>query len=142
MATGISDIGAKVWIWDETVYKVLVPVSEIGEVGGSMDKHESTTLDDPVKTYEAGRRDTNEVEFTYNYTEANATAVKAVMDGKTEQKLLIVYGDGSGYLVVGVGTDTTSALSVNSLHKASFTFILSEQETHKTATEITDLLPN
>lgn len=125
MATGLSDIGTKVYCKTSPaiVYSAFIAVSKIGAVGGSMDKHESTTLDDLVKTYVAGRRDTSELEFTYNFNSANAVIVKGKMDGSTSQVLMIVYPDMSGYEITGVGTDTTSDVSTNSLIGATFTFV-------------------
>lgn len=129
MATGLSDIGTKVYRYNTgtSAYVAFISVSKIGAIGGSMDKHESTCLDDTVKTYVAGRRDTNEIEFTYNFNSANAAAVKAVMDGTTSQKLMVVYGDKSGYEITGIGTDTTSDASTNSLQQATFTFVPSAE---------------
>jgi len=131
MATGLSDIGTKVYCKTSpaVVYSAFVSVSKIGAVGGAMDKHESTTLDDLVKTYVAGRKDTNEMEFTYNFTSANAVAVKAKMDGTASHTLMVVYPDKSGYEIVGVGTDTTGDVSTNSLLTATFTFIPSAEPT-------------
>jgi len=140
MSSAISDIGAKIYILETGSYDYLFGVSEIGEIGGSVDKHESTCLDDLVKTYVIGRRDSNEIEFTYNYTEANAVRSKGYFDGTTERTLAIVYGDGSGYEVVGIGTDTSSALSTNSLQKASFTFVQTAIETHLGKTAMDSLL--
>lgn len=135
MASGISDIGTIVYLRGTGSYAKLVSVSKIGAVGGSMDKHESTCLDDTTKTYEEGRKDTNEIEFTYNFTSANAEAVKAAMDGVTEQTLFIMYGDLSGYEITGIGTDTTSDASTNSLQQASFTLVVSAEPTwYPTAT--------
>lgn len=104
-------------------YSYLVPVSKVGAVGGSMDKHESTALDDTVKTYTAGRLDTSEIEFTYNFNTANAARVKSFMDGTTSRTLIIEYPDHSGYRLVGIGTDTTSDVSTNSLLTATFSFV-------------------
>ena len=135
MATGISDIGTLVYLRGMGSYAKLVSVSKIGAVGGNMDKHESTCLDDTTKTYEEGRKDTNEIEFTYNFNSANAATVKAAMDGETEQTLFIMYGDLSGYEITGIGTDTTSDASTNSLQQATFTLVVSEEPTwYPTAT--------
>jgi len=129
MATGLSDIGTAVYILSGETYGAFVSCSKIGAIGGNMDKHESTCLDDTVKTYVAGRRDTNEVEFTYNFNSANAATVKAAMDGETEQTLMVVYADSSGYQITGIGTDTTSEASINSLQQATFTFVPSSEPT-------------
>ena len=141
MANGISDIGARVYILETGSYDFLFSCSDIGAIGGSVDKHESTCTDDTAKTYVIGRRDTPEVEFSYNYTEANAVKVQGKMDGATPQELLVVYGDGSGYYLKGVGTDSTDALGTNSLHKATFTFVQMQAAQFKTADEMTGLLP-
>lgn len=126
MASGLSDIGTKVYCKTSpaVVYSAFVSVNKIGAIGGSPDKHESTCLDDLYKTYELGRSDTNEVEFGYNYTAANATTVKGKMDGTTEHTLMVVFPDNSGYELVGKGTDTTSDVGVNSLIGGTFTFVI------------------
>jgi len=108
-------------------YSSFVSVSKIGSVGGSMDKHESTCTDDVPKSYTSGRQDTNEIECTYNYTKENVERVKLFMDGTNSRTLIVEYPDHSGYRLVGVGTDMTSDISVNSLIGATFTFINTTQ---------------
>ena len=44
-----------------------------GQAGGTV---ETTTSSDTVKVYVADRADTGEMDFTYNYSDANLTAVE------------------------------------------------------------------
>ena len=62
-----------------------------GQAGGTV---ETTTSSDPVKVYIPDRPDTGDMDYTYNYSEENYTAVKAVCDN-TAKSILIKYPDGT-----------------------------------------------
>ena len=87
---------------EETYSKaVLVAVKgmpQTGQAGGTV---EITTSSDPTKVYIADRPDTGDMDYTYNYTEANYTAVKGVCDN-TEKDILIKYPDGTGVEYSGI----------------------------------------
>ena len=80
---------------------VLVPIKSTpatGQAGGTL---EVTTHSDPTKVYIPDRPDTGDMDYTYNYSEANYTAVKAVCDNN-KRDILIKYPDGTGVMYQGI----------------------------------------
>ena len=64
-----------------------------GQAGGNV---EITTSSDAVKVYVPDRPDTGDMDFTYNYSAANLTAVQAVCDN-VQRDILIKFPDGAGF---------------------------------------------
>lgn len=105
MAKAYNDIGIELRVKSKTDEKyssaILVEIKSTpatGQAGGTL---EVTTHSDPTKVYIPDRPDTGDMDFTFNYTEANYTAVKAVCDN-TERDILIKYPDGTGVEYSGV----------------------------------------
>lgn len=105
MAKAYNDIGIELRVKqkNDTKYPaaVLVEIKSTpatGQAGGTL---EVTTHSDPTKVYIPDRPDTGDMDYTFNYTEANYTAVKAVCDN-TEKDILIKYPDGTGVEYSGV----------------------------------------
>jgi hypothetical protein len=69
-----------------------------GQAGGNV---EITTSSDATKVYVPDRPDTGDMDFTYNYSSAALTAVRAVCDG-TAKNILIKFPDGAGFEYTGV----------------------------------------
>lgn len=69
-----------------------------GQAGGNV---EITTSSDPVKVYVPDRPDTGDMDFTYNYSQANLAAVQAVCDNIAKD-ILIKFPDGAGFEYRGV----------------------------------------
>ena len=69
-----------------------------GQAGGNV---ETTTSSDPVKVYIPDRPDTGDMDFTYNYSQENLTAVQGVCDN-TKKDILIKFPDGAGFEYQGV----------------------------------------
>lgn len=68
-----------------------------GQAGGTV---ETTTSSDATKVYVPDRPDTGDMDFTYNYTSASLTAVKAKCDN-TSKDILIKLPDGTGVEYTG-----------------------------------------
>lgn len=105
MAKAYNDIGIELRVKEKTDTKytsaILVEIKSTpatGQAGGTL---EVTTHSDPTKVYIPDRPDTGDMDYTFNYTEANYTAVKAVCDN-TEKDILIKYPDGTGVEYSGV----------------------------------------
>lgn len=105
MAKAYNDIGIELRVKEKTDEKytsaILVEIKSTpatGQAGGTL---EVTTHSDPTKVYIPDRPDTGDMDYTFNYTEANYTAVKAVCDN-TEKDILIKYPDGTGVEYSGV----------------------------------------
>ena len=105
MAKAYNDIGIELRVKNKTDEKyssaILVEIKSTpatGQAGGTL---EVTTHSDPTKVYIPDRPDTGDMDYTFNYTEANYTAVKAVCDN-TEKDILIKYPDGTGVEYSGV----------------------------------------
>lgn len=105
MAKAFNDIGIELRVKEKTDEKyssaILVEIKSTpatGQAGGTL---EVTTHSDPTKVYIPDRPDTGDMDYTFNYTEANYTAVKTVCDN-TEKDILIKYPDGTGVEYSGV----------------------------------------
>ena len=68
-----------------------------GQAGGNV---EITTSSDTAKVYVADRPDTGDMDYTYNYTSSNLSAVQAVCDN-TARNILIKLPDGTGVEYTG-----------------------------------------
>lgn len=68
-----------------------------GQAGGNV---ETTTSSDATKVYVPDRPDTGDMDYTYNYTSAALTAVKAKCDN-TAKDILIKLPDGTGVEYTG-----------------------------------------
>ena len=83
--TAQSDVGITLYVkGNQDKYKELIEVKSIpatGQAGGTL---ETTTLKSPTKTYIPDRPDNGDMDYTYNYTEANMTAVKSICDTFTK----------------------------------------------------------
>lgn len=107
-----------------------------GQAGGNV---EITTSSDPVKVYIPDRPDTGDMDFTYNYSEANLTAVTAVCD-KTAKDILIKYPDGTGALYKGVCQTWRNEVSVGGVLECTLHTVPSTQISDKSSTEVTALI--
>lgn len=107
-----------------------------GQAGGNV---EITTSSDPVKVYIPDRPDTGDMDFTYNYSEANLTAVTAVCD-KTAKDILIKYPDGTGALYKGVCQTWRNEVSVGGVLECTLHTVPSTQIVDKSSTEVTALI--
>lgn len=107
-----------------------------GQAGGTV---EITTSSDAVKTYIADRIDTGEMDFSYNYTEANLTAVRAVCDN-TEKDILITLPDGTGVEYSGSVQTWLNETSVGSVIEGTLHTVPSVAPEYKTASEVTALI--
>lgn len=79
-----------------------------GQAGGTV---EITTSSDATKVYIADRPDTGDMDFTYNYTDANYTATTAVCDN-VARNILIKLPDGTGFEYTGTLQTWVNEVSV------------------------------
>ena len=85
------------------------------------------------------RPDTGDMDFTYNYSEANLTAVKTVCDN-TAKDILIKYPDGTGALYTGICQTWKNEVSVGGVIECTLHTVPSTQIADKTSTEVTALI--
>ena len=140
---GMNDVGIELRVKNsgESKYPkaVLVEIKSTpatGQAGGTL---EVTTHSDPTKVYVADRPDTGDMDYTYNYTEANYTAVKAVCDN-TAKDLLIKYPDGTGVEYTGICQTWRNEVSVGSAMEATLHTVPSTSPADKTTAEVTALI--
>lgn len=107
-----------------------------GQAGGTV---EITTSSDPSKVYVPDRPDTGDMDFTYNYTAENLTAVKAVCDN-TAKDILIKYPDGTGALYTGVCQTWRNEVSVGGVIECTLHTVPSTQIADKSVEEVTALI--
>lgn len=107
-----------------------------GQAGGTV---EITTSSDTAKVYIADRPDTGEMDFIYNYSEANYSAVKAECDN-TAKDILIKYPDGTGAMYTGICQTWRNEASVGSVIECTLHTVPSTSIADKTTTEVTALI--
>lgn len=91
----VKDSGAGTYPKEKLVAVKGMPAT--GQAGGTV---ETTTSSDATKVYVPDRPDTGDMDFTYNYTSASLTAVKAKCDN-TSKDILIKLPDGTGVEYTG-----------------------------------------
>ena len=140
---GMNDVGIELRIKNSTDEKyskaVLVEIKSTpatGQAGGTL---EVTTHSDPTKVYVADRPDTGDMDYTYNYTEANYTAVKAVCDN-TQKDILIKYPDGTGVEYSGICQTWHNETSVGAVIECTLHTVPSTSPADKTKSEVTALI--
>lgn len=140
---GMIDLGIEIRIKSTTEAKFpaekLVAVKgapATGQAGGTV---EITTSSDPVKVYVPDRPDTGDMDFTYNYTAENLTAVKTVCDN-TAKDILIKYPDGTGAMYTGVCQTWRNETSVGSAIECTLHTVPSVQIVDKSIEEVTALI--
>lgn len=140
---GMNDVGIELRIKNSTDEKysnaVLVEIKSTpatGQAGGTL---EVTTHSDPTKVYVADRPDTGDMDYTYNYTEANYTAVKAVCDN-TQKDILIKYPDGTGVEYSGICQTWHNETSVGAVLECTLHTVPSTSPADKTASEVAALI--
>lgn len=109
-----------------------------GQAGGNV---EVTTSSDAAKVYIPDRPDTGDMDFIYNYTEANYTAVKAICDN-TEKDILIKYPDGTGAMYRGVCQTWRNDVSVGGIIECTLHTVPSQVIVDKTSVEVASLIDN
>ena len=142
---GYLDLGIELRVKatnEETYSKaVLVAVKgmpQTGQAGGTV---EITTSSDPTKVYIADRPDTGDMDFTYNYTDANLKAVQAVCDN-TSKDILIKLPDGTGVEYNGsvqtwineVSVGSAIECSLHTVTRVSPAYLTKEEVSGKIAT--------
>lgn len=143
MAKAYNDVGIELRIVGAATAKFpsakLVEIKSTpatGQAGGTL---EVTTHSDATKVYIPDRPDTGDMDYTYNYTAENLTAVKAVCDG-TEKKILIKYPDGTGVLYNGQCQTWRNEVSVGGVIECTLHTVPSSSPEEKTAQEVTALI--
>ena len=138
--TAQSDVGVSLYVKNSSSkFEELIEIKSVpatGQAGGTL---ETTTLKSPKKTYIPDRPDTGDMDYTYNYTEENMTAVKVYCDG-AEHEFLVKFQDGSGFTDTGQAQTWINEISVGSVVEATLHTVPSVAPAEKTATEVQTLL--
>ena len=143
MAKAMNDIGIELRVKEKTDAKypsaILVEIKSTpatGQAGGTL---EVTTHSDPTKVYVPDRPDTGDMDYVYNYTEANYTAVKGVCDN-TEKDVLIKYPDGTGVEYSGICQTWHNETSVGAVIECTLHTVPATSPADKTSAEVTALI--
>lgn len=104
-----------------------------GQAGGTV---EITTSSDAQKVYLADRKDSGDMDFTYNYTDTNYTAANGVCDN-TAKSILIKLPDGTGFEYTGTLQTWVNEVSVGSAIECTLHTVPSTTVTRLTTTEVT-----
>lgn len=137
---GYIDLGIELRVKDIETQKYtaakLVAVKGMpatGQAGGTV---EITTSSDAQKVYLADRPDSGDMDFTYNYTDSNYTAVAAVCDNTTKD-ILIKLPDGTGFEYQGTLQTWVNEVSVGSAIECTLHTVPSKAIARLTASEVT-----
>lgn len=103
-----------------------------GQAGGNV---ETTTSSDAVKTYVPDRPDTGDMDFTYNYSQDNLTAVQAVCDN-TQKDILIKFPDGAGFEYKGVCQTWINEEAVGGVMECTLHTVPAQQGAYLNATAL------
>lgn len=140
MAKAYNDIGIELRVKEKNAEKypkdILVEIKSTpatGQAGGTL---EVTTHSDPTKVYIPDRPDTGDMDYTYNYTEANYTAVKAICDN-TEKDILIKYPDGTGVEYSGISQTWHNEVSVGAVIECTLHTVPATSPADLTSQEVT-----
>jgi hypothetical protein len=140
MAKAYNDIGIELRVKEKTDAKypkdILVEIKSTpatGQAGGTL---EVTTHSDPTKVYIPDRPDTGDMDYTFNYTEANYTAVKAICDN-TEKDILIKYPDGTGVEYSGIAQVWHNEVSVGAVIECTLHTVPATSPEDLTSSEVT-----
>ena len=139
MAIAQSDVGIELFhsaTGAAASYTKLIDVTSVPATGAAQGKLEATVLSSTKKQYIADREDLPDLEFTYNYEATNFAAVLAVTN--VEHYFMIVYGDGSGAVILGEGNTWVDAVSRSAILEAKLN-VVPESIDFKTTAEITAL---
>lgn len=140
MITAQSDVGITLYVkGSNNQYSELIEIKSVPQTGQAGGNLETTTLKSPKKTYIPDRPDTGDMDYTYNYTEANITAVKAICDN-TDKDFLVKYQDGSGFIYKGQAQTWINEVSVGSVVEATLHTVPASAPEEKTSAQITTLL--
>lgn len=143
MAKAYNDVGIELRIKSSSDNKFptakLVEIKSTpatGQAGGTL---EVTTHSDATKVYIPDRPDTGDMDFLYNYTAENLSAVVAICDG-TEKDILIKYPDGTGVMYSGICQTWRNEVSVGSVEECTLHTVPASSPVEKTAQEVTALI--
>lgn len=103
-----------------------------GQAGGTV---EITTSSDVTKVYVADRPDTGDMDFTYNYTADNLSAVQAVCDN-TARDILIKLPDGTGVEYKGTIQTWINEVSVGGAIECTLHTVASVAPTYLTTAQV------
>ncbi len=104
-----------------------------GQAGGTV---EITTSSDAQKVYLADRPDTGDMDFTYNYTADNYSAVSTECDN-VARNILIKLPDGSGFEYTGTLQTWVNEVSVGSAIECTLHTVPSTSIERLSASEVT-----
>lgn len=104
-----------------------------GQAGGTV---EITTSSDAQKVYLADRTDSGDMDYTYNYTDANYTAAVGVCDN-IARNILIKLPDGTGFEYSGSLQTWVNEVSVGSAIECTLHTVPSTPVVRLTAQEVT-----
>lgn len=89
---------------DGTAYTKLIDIKSFPDLGGSPERLDTTTLSDKMRTYILGIQDTEEMEFTANYTKDDYTTLAALI-GQTKYYAVWFGGTESNNVLTPTGSE-------------------------------------
>lgn len=119
-----SDIGTKLNVAElvggeapETGFEMLVGIRATPEKGEAPEELDATEMHDKKMVNIPGRQNTPSLEYTFNHTIANVTALQ-VYEGE-RAAFLETLPEGDGYLIVGSMTFWSNGTGLNEVHEGT-----------------------
>lgn len=107
MAVGQSNIGVKIFYWDDNSYKYkyLVPlVGDLPSTGSAPATIDVTEMDSPVQQNISDRPESPSLEFSYNYNNDNPKKVAEHIDLAHPKQYLLLLPLGNAFAISGTGS--------------------------------------
>ena len=101
-----------------TGYAKLVGVKATPAKGSAPEQLDVTELHDEQTSFIAGRKSIETLEYTFNWTKANATSLTAV-EGKRHAFLEKLGEEGDGFLIIGQLSYAHNGVSLNSAQEGT-----------------------
>lgn len=129
MAVGILSKGIKLSHKVAAVETEILNLLEIPELGGKVDKVETTTLADSAKKYIAGIKDYGDLEFKFIYDNSTATSnyrvLKAMETAGTINEFVITFPDLTKFTFSGTVMTSIDSAKVGDVLQFSMSLTLS-----------------
>lgn len=109
-------------------YEQLIGVKATPAKGSAPEQLDVTELHDTESSFIAGRKSQETLEYTFNWTKANASALTAVQ-GKRHAFLEVLGEEGDGFLIIGQLTYAHNGVALNSAQEGTI-WIIPESVTY------------
>lgn len=119
----IGDIGTQLFYYNSTTnkFEYALPVTAGAEFGGDTESFDAPETDLDYVPKVIGRRSTNDVEYTINYTKDKYKRAVEIVDDTNPQTYMEIFSDGSAEVFQGTGS--TPSITAGDVRQITMTII-------------------